>query len=129
MVHFIDSALIRIEAGSGGDGVISWRREKYVPKGGPDGGNGGHGGSVYFEADPELGTLLDFRYRRIHKADDGGKGAGKNCTGRSGEDMIVRVPVGTIVRLTESGTTIADLTERGERVLVARGGRGRVGQF
>src|SRR5580698_6884291 len=118
-MFFIDEAKIRIEAGSGGDGVVSWRREKYVPKGGPDGGNGGHGGSVYFEADPELGTLLDFRYRRIHKAEDGGKGAGKNCTGRSGEDMIVRVPVGTIVRLTESGTTIADLVEPHVRVLVA----------
>jgi GTP-binding protein len=127
MVHFIDEAHIRIEAGNGGDGVISWRREKYVPKGGPDGGNGGHGGSVYFEADPELGTLLDFRYRRTHKADDGGKGAGKNCTGRSGEDMIVRVPVGTVVRDKESGKTIADLTERGERVLLAKGGRGGLG--
>lgn len=127
MVQFIDEAHIRIEAGKGGDGVISWRREKYVPKGGPDGGNGGHGGSVYFEADPELGTLLDFRYRRTHKAEDGGKGAGKNCTGRSGEDMIVRVPVGTIVRSSESGKTIADLTEPHERILVARGGKGGLG--
>ena len=126
-MFFIDEAHIRIEAGKGGDGVISWRREKYVPKGGPDGGNGGHGGSVYFEADPELGTLLDFRYRRTHKAEDGGKGAGKNCTGRSGEDMIVRVPVGTIVRSTESGKTIADLTEPHERILVLRGGRGGLG--
>jgi GTPase len=126
-MFFIDEAHIRIEAGKGGDGVISWRREKYVPKGGPDGGNGGHGGSVYFEADPELGTLLDFRYRRTHKAEDGGKGAGKNCTGRSGEDMIVRVPVGTIVRLTESGKTIADLTVPHERILVARGGKGGLG--
>ena len=126
-MFFIDEAKIRIEAGKGGDGVVSWRREKYVPKGGPDGGNGGHGGSVYFEADPELGTLLDFRYRRTHKADDGGKGAGKNCTGRSGEDSIVRVPVGTIVREIESGKTIADLTESGERVLLAKGGRGGLG--
>ncbi|HEX5317200.1 MAG TPA: GTPase ObgE, partial [Candidatus Kapabacteria bacterium] len=86
-MHFIDEAKIHIEAGKGGDGVISWRREKYVPKGGPDGGNGGNGGSVYFEADPELGTLLDFRYRRIHNAEDGAKGAGSNCTGRRGEDV------------------------------------------
>jgi GTPase len=127
VVQFIDEAHIRIEAGKGGDGVISWRREKYVPKGGPDGGNGGHGGSVYFEADPELGTLLDFRYRRTHNAEDGGKGAGKNCTGRSGEDMIVRVPVGTVVREKESGKTIADLTEPHERILVARGGKGGLG--
>ena len=126
-MFFIDEAKIRIEAGSGGDGVVSWRREKYVPKGGPDGGNGGHGGSIYFEADPELGTLLDFRYRRTHKAEDGGKGAGKNCTGRSGEDSIIRVPVGTVVREIESGKTIADLTEPGERVLVAKGGRGGLG--
>jgi GTP-binding protein len=134
VVHFVDSAKIRIEAGAGGDGVVSWRREKYVPKGGPDGGNGGHGGSVYFEADPELGTLLDFRYRRTHKAQDGGKGAGKLCTGRSGEDMIVRVPVGTIVRSLEPDggqdarpTVIADLTKPHERILVARGGKGGLG--
>jgi GTP-binding protein len=126
-MSFIDQALIRIEAGNGGDGVISWRREKYVPKGGPDGGNGGHGGDVYFEADPELGTLLDFRYHRIHKAEDGGKGAGKQCTGRSGEDMVVRVPVGTIIRSTMTGDTMADLTERYQKVLVARGGKGGLG--
>jgi GTP-binding protein len=134
-MFFIDEAKIRIEAGTGGDGVVSWRREKYVPKGGPDGGNGGHGGSVYFEADPELGTLLDFRYRRTHKGEDGGKGAGKLCTGKSGEDMIVRVPVGTIVReiATEGGQdtpptrVIADLTKPHERLLVARGGKGGLG--
>ena len=124
---FIDEAKIRIEAGAGGDGVISWRREKYVPKGGPDGGNGGNGGSVYFEADPELGTLLDFRYSRIHKAEDGAKGAGKNCTGRRGEDIILRVPIGTIVREVESGRIIADLTNPQERLLVARGGKGGLG--
>jgi GTP-binding protein len=126
-MHFIDEAKIRIEAGKGGDGVISWRREKYVPKGGPDGGNGGNGGSVYFEADPELGTLLDFRYRRIHNAEDGAKGAGKNCTGRRGEDVILRVPTGTIVRDVDGGRIIADLTKPYERVLVARGGKGGLG--
>ncbi len=126
-MQFVDSAKIRIEAGNGGNGVISWRREKYVPKGGPDGGNGGWGGSVYFEADPELGTLLDFRYRRIHQAENGGNGAGKLCTGRSGEDSIVRVPAGTVVRNVENGEIIADLTEPGERVLVARGGKGGLG--
>ncbi|MFI5201942.1 MAG: GTPase ObgE [Candidatus Kapaibacterium sp.] len=124
---FIDEAKIRIEAGKGGDGVISWRREKYVPKGGPDGGNGGNGGSIYFEADPELGTLLDFRYHRIHKAEDGAKGEGKNCTGRRGEDIILRVPLGTIVREAESGRIIADLTKPHERLLVARGGKGGLG--
>jgi len=124
---FIDEAKIRIEAGKGGDGVISWRREKYVPKGGPDGGNGGNGGSVYFEADPELGTLLDFRYRRLHNAEDGAKGGGKNCTGRRGEDVILRVPIGTIVREVESGRIVADLTTPYERVLVAQGGKGGLG--
>ncbi len=126
-MFFIDQAQIRIEAGNGGDGVVSWRREKYVPKGGPDGGNGGHGGNVYFEADPELGTLLDFRYRRIHKAEDGGKGAGKLCTGRSGEDLVIRVPIGTEIRSTQSGLTVADLTEPHQRILVARGGKGGLG--
>lgn len=126
-MHFIDEAKIHIEAGKGGDGVISWRREKYVPKGGPDGGNGGNGGSVYFEADPELGTLLDFRYRRIHNAEDGAKGAGSNCTGRRGEDVILRVPIGTIVRDVEGGRIIADLTIPYERVLVAQGGKGGLG--
>jgi len=124
---FIDQAKIRIEAGSGGNGIISWRREKYVPKGGPDGGNGGHGGSIYFEADPELGTLLDFRYRRLHKAENGANGEGSNRTGRSGNDAIVRVPVGTIVRDLESGKTLADLTIPHERVLIARGGKGGLG--
>jgi GTP-binding protein len=126
-MKFIDQALIRIEAGKGGDGVIAWRREKYVPKGGPDGGNGGDGGNVYFEANPELSTLLDFRYRRIHKADDGDKGGGSNCTGRSGEDVVLQVPVGTIVRNVANGVEIADLTKPYERVIVARGGKGGLG--
>jgi GTP-binding protein len=128
-MKFIDQALIRIEAGKGGDGVISWRREKYVPKGGPDGGNGGDGGNVYFEADPEMGSLLDFRYRRIHKADDGGKGAGSNCTGKRGEEVVLRVPVGTIVRDVATGKTIADLTKAHERIIVAHGGKGGLGNW
>ena len=126
-MHFVDQAKIRIEAGAGGNGVISWRREKYVPKGGPDGGNGGKGGDVYFEADPQLGTLLDFRYRRIHKAGNGGNGAGQLCTGKNGEDMIVRVPVGTIVRDAANGHVLADLTQRGQRLLIAKGGKGGLG--
>jgi GTPase len=126
-MKFIDQALIRIEAGKGGDGVIAWRREKYVPKGGPDGGNGGDGGNVYFEANPELSTLLDFRYRRIHKADDGDKGGGSNCTGRRGEEVILQVPVGTIVRDVATGKTIADLTKAYEKIIVARGGKGGLG--
>jgi len=126
-MKFIDQALIRIEAGKGGDGVIAWRREKYVPKGGPDGGNGGDGGNVYFEANPELSTLLDFRYRRVHKADDGDKGGGSNCTGRRGEEVILQVPVGTIVRDVTTGKIIADLTKAYEKIIVARGGKGGLG--
>ncbi len=126
-MQFIDEARIHIAAGKGGDGVIAWRREKYVPKGGPDGGNGGDGGNVYFEADTELGTLLDFRYRRIHKAEDGVKGSGSLCTGRRGADVILRMPVGTMVREAGTGRTLADLTKPYERVLAARGGRGGLG--
>lgn len=126
-MQFIDEARIHIASGKGGDGVIAWRREKYVPKGGPDGGNGGQGGNVYFEADPGLGTLLDFRYRRIHKAQDGAKGAGSLCTGKRGEDIILRVPIGTIVRNAETGQTIADLTKPREQMLVAKGGKGGLG--
>jgi GTP-binding protein len=126
-MQFIDEAKVRVEAGTGGHGIISWRREKYVPKGGPDGGNGGHGGSVYFEADPQLSTLLDFRYKRTHKAPDGNPGAGSNCTGRSGEDAIVRVPVGTVVRDASTGKVLADLVKPHERLLIARGGRGGLG--
>src|SRR5205085_12692392 len=100
-MHFIDEAKIRIEAGKGGNGVISWRREKYVPKGGPDGGNGGKSGDVYFEADPQLSTLLDFRYRRTHSAENGENGSGNNCTGRQGEDIILRVPPGTLIKEVE----------------------------
>lgn len=126
-MKFIDQAKIRIEAGNGGNGIISWRREKYVPKGGPDGGNGGHGGSVIFEADPQLSTLLDFRYKRTYKAQDGNPGEGSNCTGRTGQDEIVKVPVGTIVRNIENGEILADLIDRGQQIKVARGGRGGLG--
>lgn len=126
-MQFIDEARIHIAAGKGGNGVIAWRREKYVPKGGPDGGNGGSGGNVYFEADPGLGTLLDFRYRRTHEAENGGNGEGSLCTGKRGADAVLRVPVGTVVRDIETGRTIADLATPHERVLVARGGKGGLG--
>ncbi len=126
-MHFIDEAKIHIAAGKGGNGVIAWRREKYVPKGGPDGGNGGDGGSVYFEADPQLGTLLDFRYRRTHKAEDGTNGAGSLCTGKRGENVVLRVPPGTIVRDAHSKEMLADLTKAHHRVLLARGGKGGLG--
>lgn len=123
-MNFIDTAWIEVKAGDGGAGHISFRREKYVPKGGPDGGNGGNGGSVYVEADQQLGTLLDFRYTRIYKAKAGARGGQSNCTGKSGDDIVIRVPAGTVVRDRETGEQIADLSVHGQRVLVAQGGRG-----
>lgn len=126
-MKFIDQAKIRVEAGDGGHGVISWRREKYVPKGGPDGGNGGHGGNVIFLADPQLSTLLDFRYKRTYKAEDGAKGEGSNRTGRTGKDEIVHVPVGTLVKKLDTGEPVADLVQPHQEVVIARGGRGGLG--
>lgn len=126
-MQFVDQAKIHIEAGDGGNGIISWRREKYVPKGGPDGGNGGVGGSIYFEADPQLSTLLDFRYKRNYKAEDGQPGAGSNCTGRGGRDLVIHVPVGTLVKDVATGEILADLVEPHQQVLVAKGGHGGLG--
>ncbi|MFN5874801.1 MAG: GTPase ObgE, partial [Ignavibacteria bacterium] len=123
-MNFIDTAWIYVKAGDGGAGHISFRREKYVPKGGPDGGNGGNGGNVVIQADKQLGTLLDFTYQRHYTAENGAHGGKSNCTGRSGDDVVIRVPVGTVVRNRESGEQIADLTMHGEQHVVARGGRG-----
>ncbi|MBU3700314.1 MAG: GTPase ObgE [Candidatus Kapabacteria bacterium] len=123
-MNFIDTATIYIKAGDGGPGQISFRREKYVPKGGPDGGNGGDGGSVIVEADQHLGTLLDFTYKRKYTAENGDRGGKSNCTGKSGNDIVIRVPVGTVVRQRETGDTLADLTSHGQRAVVARGGMG-----
>ncbi len=121
---FVDNATIQIKAGEGGKGMIAFRREKFNPRGGPCGGRGGCGGSVYFEADDSLGTLMDFRYRRFYEAERGAHGGGNNRTGRGGEDLVIRVPVGTIVRDEETGEVIADLAEHGQRMLAAEGGRG-----
>jgi GTPase len=121
---FIDEARIFVKAGNGGNGCVAFRREKYVPSGGPSGGDGGHGGSIYVEADPNDNTLLRYRYNREFKAARGRHGEGSNCTGHSGADMILRVPVGTLVFDGDSGETIADLAVPGQRVLVAHGGRG-----
>jgi GTP-binding protein len=129
-VQFIDEATIVLAAGSGGDGLVAWRREKYIPKGGPAGGDGGHGGSVYLEATSELSTLVEFRYKRQFAADSGKPGGTSNKSGRSGDDLIVPVPAGTLVyRGTEDGpeTFFADLSRPGERLLVAKGGRGGLG--
>ena len=120
---FIDRAVVHVAAGSGGSGATSFRREKFVPKGGPDGGDGGHGGSVFVRADPQLTTLLDYRYRQNWEAESGARGQHKNMTGRSAEDLELPVPAGTEVRDT-SGNLLGELVAPGDRLLVARGGRG-----
>jgi GTP-binding protein len=126
-MQFIDEAVIDVEAGRGGSGVVSFRREKYVPKGGPDGGNGGKGGDVVIEVDSNLSTLQDFRYRTRYRAGQGEHGGGNNRSGAEGEDVVLRVPSGTLVREAETGELIADLTRPGERSIVACGGRGGKG--
>ena len=121
---FVDEAKIFVKAGNGGNGCVAFRREKYVPRGGPSGGDGGHGGSIYLEANPNDNTLLRYRYNREFKADRGRHGEGSNCTGHSGEDMILQVPIGTLAYDEQTGETIADLSVSGQRVLIAQGGRG-----
>jgi len=121
---FVDEAKILVKAGDGGNGCVAFRREKYVPRGGPSGGDGGHGGSIYLEANPNDNTLLRYRYNREFKADRGRHGEGSNCTGHSGEDMILQVPIGTLAYDGQTGETLADLSAPGQRVLIAQGGRG-----
>jgi GTP-binding protein len=121
---FVDEAKIYVKAGNGGNGCVAFRREKFVPRGGPSGGDGGHGGSIYLEANPNDNTLLRYRYNREFKADRGRHGEGSNCTGHTGDEMILLVPVGTLVFDDPSGETLADLATPGQRVRVADGGRG-----
>lgn len=121
---FVDYAKIYVKGGDGGNGIVAFRREKYVPMGGPSGGDGGRGGNVIFVADEGLKTLMDFRYKKHFKAGRGEHGQGKNMHGRSGEDLIVKVPVGTVIKDDATGEVIADLTQHGQEVIVARGGRG-----
>ncbi len=129
-MQFIDEATLSVVAGSGGNGLVGWRREKYVPKGGPAGGDGGHGGTVYLLAEPELSTLVEFRFKRQFAAQAGNGGGTSNKSGRSGEDLIIPVPVGTLVYRTLEGepeSFLADLRTPGERIAVAKGGRGGLG--
>ncbi len=129
-MKFIDEATIAVAAGDGGNGIVAWRREKYIPKGGPAGGDGGHGGGVYLEATPELSTLVEFRFKRQFHAEAGKAGGQSNKSGRSGEDLTIPVPVGTIVYRTFEGKTeqfVTDLAQAGDRVLVAKGGKGGLG--
>lgn len=126
-MQFIDQAEIEVEGGDGGDGIVAFRREKYVPAGGPAGGNGGYGGSVILEADENLQTLLDFRYAHRFKADDGQRGGPKNMTGASGSDRIIQVPCGTMVYDSETEEVIGDLVTPGQQLVVAKGGKGGLG--
>jgi len=127
MLMFIDTAKIFIKSGDGGDGAISFRREKYVPLGGPDGGDGGRGGDVIIEVDPNMTTLLDFTYNRKFKAERGTNGSGAKCYGKSGEDMIIKVPMGTIIRDVETDKIMADLSHPNDKYVIARGGKGGKG--
>ena len=128
-MKFIDEAKIEVHAGKGGDGSAAFRRERSVPRGGPSGGDGGRGGSVWAVADRNLNTLIDYRYARIHRADDGDGGRGSDKYGRGGHDIELRVPVGTMVREAASGDLIADLARDGERALLAKGGQGGLGNL
>lgn len=121
-MKFVDEAKIRVEAGRGGDGCMSFRREKFIPLGGPDGGDGGDGGSIYLEADQALNTLVDFRHQHTYRATHGGKGGGQQCTGKSGEDLVIYVPVGTLIFDDDIDELIADLVKDKQRVCVAKGG-------
>lgn len=126
-MKFIDEAIIRVEAGNGGNGCCSFLRLKFMPKGGPDGGDGGDGGSVYLKADEGINTLVDYRYARLHNAENGEKGHGRNCSGKAGEDLYLRVPVGTMIYDADTEELIADLTENGQIACVAKGGAHGIG--
>jgi GTP-binding protein len=128
-MKFIDEATIQVHAGDGGNGAASFRREKYIPKGGPDGGDGGRGGSIYVVADRNINTLLDYRYARIHRAQRGENGRGSDCYGKSGEDLVLRMPVGTVITDKVTGEMVADLRQDGQKALLAKGGIGGLGNL
>lgn len=128
-MKFVDEARIEVSGGKGGNGVASFRREKFIPKGGPDGGDGGRGGNVYAVADCNINTLIDYRYARKHFAKNGENGRGADCYGAAGNDIELRMPVGTLVTDSETGELIADLTRHGERYLLASGGKGGLGNL
>ncbi len=128
-MKFVDEAVIEIHAGKGGDGVASFRREKFVPRGGPDGGDGGRGGSIFGVADRNINTLIDYRYARIHRAKNGQKGQGADCYGRGAADIVLRFPVGTVITDAETGELVADLAHHEERALLGKGGKGGIGNL
>jgi len=128
-VNFVDEALIEVIAGAGGKGAVSFRREKYVPRGGPNGGDGGRGGSIYAVADRNINTLVDYRYARIHRAQRGENGRGADQYGRGGEDIVLRMPVGTAISDADTGVLVADLATDGQRATLAKGGQGGLGNL
>ncbi len=128
-MKFIDEATIEVHAGKGGDGSASFRREKFVPRGGPDGGDGGRGGSIFAVADRNINTLVDYRFARIHRAKNGAAGMGSDCNGKSADDVILRVPVGTVISDFETGEFIADLASHEQKMLIAKGGDGGLGNL
>jgi GTPase len=128
-MKFVDEAIIDVLAGSGGDGAASFRREKYIPRGGPDGGDGGRGGNIHAVADRNINTLVDFRFARTHRAGHGERGMGSDCYGAAGKDITLRMPVGTLVYDAETGAPIADLARDGDVALLVRGGKGGLGNL
>jgi GTPase len=128
-MKFIDEATIEVHAGKGGDGIASFRREKFIPRGGPDGGDGGRGGSIHAAADRNINTLVEYRYARIHRARNGEKGQGSDCYGKAADDITLRVPVGTVISDLASGEVLADFSADGQLALLAKGGQGGLGNI
>jgi len=128
-MKFIDEATIKLYAGDGGNGVATFRREKYEPMGGPSGGDGGHGGSIVLEADRNINTLVDYRFKRVFRGERGQNGRGSDCYGAGGEDMLLRVPVGTVISDKASGQMLVDLSEHGQKATLAKGGKGGLGNI
>ena len=126
---FIDYTIIELNSGKGGSGFISFRREKYIPKGGPDGGNGGNGGNIYAISDKNIHTLHDVRYNRIYNAQNGDQGSSNSKTGRDGDDIIIKVPIGTIIKNTKTKEVVADFTQEGQKEIICRGGKGGRGNI
>src|SRR5690606_6681800 len=128
-MKFVDEATIEVVAGKGGNGVASFRREKFIPKGGPDGGDGGRGGSIFAVADRNINTLVDFRYARLHRAKNGENGRGSDQYGAAGADITLRVPVGTMIHDAETGELLHDLNRHGQKITLAAGGQGGLGNL
>ncbi len=128
-MKFIDEAVIEVHAGKGGNGSASFRREKFIPKGGPDGGDGGRGGSIYAVADNNINTLVDYRFSKLHRARNGEGGRGADCYGKSADDIVLRMPVGTVITDFDTGEVVADLAEDGQKAVLAKGGEGGLGNL